>query len=134
MSSVKEGGKENRIELERVRERACLDREKIPCRGSQSLKSSAKEGAPVLSGSNTHTHTCMHTNTHTYTPSRPFCYTWSPLSFLVPHTLTPPPIHIYYPPKRIHTTVSRLKHISTKIHTAAPCGQHTPPLAISLSR
>lgn len=27
----------------RVRERACLDREKIPCGGSESLKSSAKK-------------------------------------------------------------------------------------------
>lgn len=60
---MKEGGKEKQGDRERVRERACLDREKIPCGGSQSLKSSAKEGAHVLSGSNTHTHPQGHSVT-----------------------------------------------------------------------
>lgn len=61
MHRVKEGGKEK--QRERVREQACLDREKIPCRGSQGLKSSAKEGAPAL-----HTHTHTHPQGHSVTP------------------------------------------------------------------
>lgn len=51
-------------------------------------------------------------HTHTHTPSRPFCYTWSPLSFLVPpHALTPhsihrPPKHNIQPPTK-HTSAPR---------------------------
>lgn len=106
MQSVKEGGKERQGVRERLRERACLDREKIPCRGSQGLKSSAKEG--VLSS-------LAPAHTHAHTPSRPFCYTWSPLSFLVPHT--PHSKHIHHAHK--HTTFNHPKHSTTKTHIAA---------------
>lgn len=106
MQSVKEGGKERQGVRERLRERACLDREKIPCRGSQGLKSSAKEG--VLSS-------LAPTHTHAHTPSRPFCYTWSPLSFLVPHT--PHSKHIHHPHK--HTAFNHPKHTTTKTRIAA---------------
>lgn len=104
MHSVKEGSKEEH--RERVRERACLGREKIPCRGSQSLKSSAKEGAPVL------------TNTHTLKAILLHLVTF--ILFSPPHPY--PSFHTYTPSTQTHTQNSAAANITTKTHKAAPCG------------
>lgn len=36
------------------------------------------------------------TSSHTHTASRPSCYTWSPLSLLAPHTLSPHSTHRHH--------------------------------------
>lgn len=84
----------------RARERACLDREKIPCGGSESLKSSAKEGAPVLSGSNINTHMYALSHTHTLKAILLHLVTFIPFSPPHPHPLIPYACTTFRWPKR----------------------------------